>query len=133
MHTLFMLLTPVGILVIFMSFIYSTLKNNQHKILCADFYKEYGYYPDDISAYERGGLLLTFQKDIHFLLALLFKENSFFVRNINKDLYKFIREQPKQKTSWIKIKFFLLISGALILIADYAIFSLFIKTHIDLY
>ncbi|HBA1397971.1 TPA: hypothetical protein J8W38_001506, partial [Citrobacter koseri] len=92
-----------------------------------DFYKEYGYYPDDISAYERGGLLLTFQKDIHFLLALLFKENSFFVRNINKDLYKFIREQPKQKTSWIKIKFFLLISGALILIADYAIFSLFIK------
>ena len=68
MHTLFMLLTPVGILVIFMSFIYSTLKNNQHKILCADFYKEYGYYPDDISAYERGGLLLTYQKDIHFLL-----------------------------------------------------------------
>ncbi|WP_049008418.1 hypothetical protein [Citrobacter koseri] len=127
MHTLFMLLTPVGILVIFMSFMYSTLKNNQHKILCTDFCKEYGYYPDDISAYERGGLLLTFQKDIHFLLALLFKENSFFVRNINKDLYKFIREQPKQKTSWIKIKFFLLISGVLILITDYAIFSLFIK------
>ncbi|KLG16285.1 hypothetical protein YA52_16995 [Enterobacter roggenkampii] len=122
-----MILTPVGILAIIISFIYSTLRNKQHKILCAEFYREYGYYPDDISAYERGGLLFTFQKDIYFLLALSFKENSFFVRNINKDLYKFIRKQPKQKTSWIKIKFFLLISGALILIADYAIFSLFIK------
>lgn len=110
-----------------MSFIYSTLKNKQHKILCTEFYKEFGYYPDDIASYERGGLLFTFQKDIYFLLALLFKENSFFVRNINKDLYKFIREQPKQKTSWIKTKFFLLISGVLILIADYGIFSLFIK------
>lgn len=127
MHTFFMILTPVGILTIFMSFIYSTLKNKQHKILCDKFNKEYGYYPDDIAAYERGGLLFTFQKDIYFLLALLFKENSFFVRNIDKDLYKFIREQPKQQTSWIKTKFFLLIFGVLILIADYAIFSLFLK------
>lgn len=128
MHTLFMILTPVGILVIVMSFIYSILKNKQHKILCAEFNKEYGYYPDDVAAYERGGLLFTFQKDIYFLLALLFKENSFFVRNINKDLYKFIREQPKQNTSWIKTKFSLLISGVIILIADYAIFSLFLKS-----
>lgn len=128
MQTLFMILTPVGILTIFMSFIYSTLKSKQHKILCSSFHKEFGYYPDDIAAYERGGVLFTFQKDIYFLLALSFKENSFFVRNINKDLYKFIRKQPKQKTSWIKIKFVLLLSGVLILIADYAIFSLFIKS-----
>lgn len=128
MHTLFMILTPAGMLTILTSFIYSTLNNKKHKILCNEFYKKFGYYPSDIAAYERGGMLFTFQKDIHFIIALSFKENSFFVRNINKDLYKFIREQPKNKTSWIKIKFYLLLSGVIILTVDYAIFSLLIKS-----
>lgn len=127
MHTLSIILTAVGITTIFTAFIYSALKNKQHKMLCNEFLEQFGYYPDDIAAYENGGALFTFQKDIHFLSALVFKEDSFFVRNINKDLYGFIRSQPKKKTSWIKIKFSLLIFGVFILIADYLIFSIFIK------
>lgn len=130
MHILFLLLTPVGILTIFIAFIYSAVKNEQHRILCNEFLERFGYYPDDIAAYEKGGALFAFQKDIHFLGALLFKENSFFVRNLNKDLYHFIREQPNKKTSWVKIKFSILLFGVLLLITDYAIFSLFIQnTH----
>lgn len=127
MHTLFMILTPVGILAIFIAFIYSAMKEKQHKMLCNEFLERFGYYHTDIAAYEKGGALFTFQKDIHFLLALTFKDDSFFVRNINKDLYIFTREQPKNKTSWIKIKFSLLIFGVVTLITDYIIFSLFIK------
>lgn len=123
-------MTPVGILAIFFAFVYSILTNKQHKSLCAEFYNKFGYLPDDIVSYEKGGLFFTFQKDIYFFLALLFKPNSFFVRKINKDLYDFIRELPKHKTSWIKIKFNTLLFGILILIVDYTIFTLFIRnTH----
>lgn len=127
MHTLSAILTLTAIIVIITAFIYSEFKNKEHKSLCYDFLKKYGYYPDDVEAYEKGGILFTFQKDIYFLLALLFKEHSFFVRNINKDLYVFTREQPKNKTSWIKIKFALLLSGSLLLITNYAIFYFYVK------
>lgn len=109
-------------MLIFIAFIYSAMKNKQHKRLCEEFFDVFGYYPDDIAAYEKGGALFTFQKDIHFLLSLMFKENSFFVRNINKDLYKFIRKQPQNKTYWIKVKFSLLLGGVIVLIIDYTIF-----------
>jgi len=128
MPTFFMLLmTPLGFLTILAAFIYSTLTNKKHNLLRDGFYHRFGYIPDDISSYENGGVFFTFQKDIHFLLALVFKRDSFFVRNINEDLYIFIRDQPKSKTSWIKIKFSLLLLGVFILITDYATFLLFIK------
>jgi len=127
MHTLFIALTPVGILAIFMPFIYLTLTNKKHKLLCDEFYNKFGYIPDDIASYERGGIFFTFQRDICFFLSLLFKPNSFFVRNINRNLYNFIRELPKHKISWIKIKFNILLFGILILIIDHTIFTLFIK------
>lgn len=113
--------------IILIAFIYSESKNNKHKELCNDFLEQYHYIPADILAYQSSGVLFTFQKDIFFLMAAIFNDDSFFVRNLDKNIYSFINNQPSQKTHWIKIKFLLLALGFLSLIANYLVFTIFIK------
>lgn len=110
-----------GIVSIFSAFIYSTIKTKQHELLCAEFVDQFGYLPGDITIYRSGGLFFTFQKDIYFFLALSFPKGSFFVKNIDTNLYDFIRKQPENKTSWIQIKFFLLFSGLISLTVGFLI------------
>lgn len=127
MKFFFVALSLFCMLIIVSAFAYSTLKNKQHKDLCDKFYKQFGYVPNEITLFRSGGMLFTFQKDLYFLLPLIFKEGSFFVRNINKDYYTFVHGLSKKETSWIKIKFSLLIIGLLLVIPDYMFFIYFIK------
>ncbi len=60
-------------------------------------------------------------------MAAIFNDDSFFVRNLDKNIYSFIKKQPSKKTYWIKVKFLILIFGFISLIANYLAFTIFIK------
>lgn len=113
--------------VIVIAFIYSELKNNKHKELCNEFLEQYHYIPADVLAYQSSGILFTFQKDIFFLMAAIFNDDSFFVRNLDKNIFSFIKKQPSKKIFWIKAKFLILIFGFILLIVNYLAFTIFIK------
>lgn len=91
--------------VIVIAFIYSELKNNKHKELCNEFLEQYHYIPADVLAYQSSGILFTFQKDIFFLMAAIFNDDSFFVRNLDKNIYSFIKNNHPKKYIGLKLSF----------------------------
>lgn len=93
----------------FISLSYSVLKNKQHIKLCDAFHDRFGYLPADIVLAQAGGVFLTFQKDFYFIAPLIVKKNSYIVRGMKSEHYDFIRSQPHEMTSWLKIKFTLLL------------------------
>lgn len=127
MKSLIMFSSLFSFAVIVIAFIYSELKNNKHKELCNEFLEQYHYIPADVLAYQSSGILFTFQKDIFFLMAAIFNDDSFFVRNLDKNIYSFIKKQPSKKIYWIKAKFLILIFGFISLIVNYLAFTIFIK------
>ncbi|EKN5109522.1 MULTISPECIES: hypothetical protein [Yersinia] len=127
MILIFMILTPLCILAIFGAFAYSTLHKKQHKLLCDEFYKEFGCLPDEVVISQAGGIFFTFQKDIYFLRPLIFNIKSIFVKKMNSDHYYFIRNQPKDKVRWIKVEFSLLLTGFILFLANAFVFYGFIK------
>lgn len=85
--------------------LYSVIKNEQHLSLCDNFKERFGYIPAGIILSQAGGIFLTFQKDIYFILPIVFKKGSFAVRNMDSDHYDFIKGLPDEDLSWLKIKF----------------------------
>ncbi|UBN55673.1 hypothetical protein [Pantoea agglomerans] len=100
-----------------MSIGYSVLKNKQHNKLCEAFKKKFGYLPAGIILAQAGGLFSSIQKDFYFIFPLIVKKGSFAVRNMNPDHYDFIKYQPKEMTSWLKVKFTLFLLAAIFFFA----------------
>ena len=109
--------TFICILFGFISIGYSALKNKQHNKLCDEFKNHFGYLPAGIILAQAGGVFLSMQKDFYFIFPLVVKKVSFAVRNMNPDHYDFIRNQPNEMTSWLKVKFTLFLIAVIFLFA----------------
>ncbi|PAX80151.1 hypothetical protein CIK43_09650 [Citrobacter sp. TSA-1] len=88
-----------------MAYGYSAIKSKQHLLLCDDFKERFGYVPVGIIFAQAGGIFLTFQKDFYFISPFIFRKGSFAVRNMEPEHYDFIKSLPKDKVSWLHVKF----------------------------
>ncbi len=108
---LVLLFAVLSAILIYFSFFYSFLKKNSHIKICKLFSDRFGFLPETILPYRKGGGIFTFQKDTYFHVILTFRKHSWPVRNIPDEHYDFIRSLPPEITRWIKIKFYLLFIG----------------------
>ncbi|WP_320741174.1 hypothetical protein [Enterobacter sp. 166D1] len=84
---------------------YSLVKNKEHLRLCDAFKARFGYIPAGIILSQAGGVFFAFQKDFYFISPFIFKKGSFAVRNMESEHYDFIRSLPKNKVTWLLVKF----------------------------
>lgn len=82
----------------------------------------FGYLPAGITLAQAGGVFLSMQKDFYFIFPFVVKKGSFAVRNMNPDHYDFIRNQPKEMISWLKIKFTLYLISLIFFVATIIIY-----------
>lgn len=100
---------------------YSALKYRQHIKLCDSFNDRLGYLPASVILAQAGGIFLTFQKDFYFISPLIAKKGSIIVRDMEAAHYDFINDLPNEMTSWLKVKFTLLLITTVLFFSTIAI------------
>jgi len=84
--------------------VYDKLAKRKFMILCSLFVDKFGARPAEVLIYQDGGFFFSFMRDVFFIKALYFKENSFYTRGMDNEQIRFIKELPNQYTDWLRVK-----------------------------